>query len=152
MSPDVVKRRTSLTNAALRLALCMNCLPASATELVYVPFNPAFGGSPLNGPGLLATAQATNRHKDSSGNPLLSGGLSGQTSLQQFNDILQRSILSRIAAATTSSIVGSDGKLIPGTVETTDFKIAIVDLGGGLLQITTTDKVNGSSTSFQVSQ
>lgn len=143
-----------VTKAALLAALmsCAAIRQTPASEMVYVPVNPAFGGSPLNGPHLLATAQATNRHKDTAGNPLLSGGLSGQSSLQQFNDILQRSILSRIAAATTSSIVGADGKLIPGTIETTDFRIAIVDLGGGLLQITTTDKANGSSTSFQVSQ
>ena len=30
---------------------------APATVLVYVPVNPAFGGSPLNGPTLLNTAQ-----------------------------------------------------------------------------------------------
>ena len=125
---------------------------ATATEIVYVPVNPVFGGSPLHGPNLLATAQATNRHKESPSGASLSGGLAGRSALQQFNDILQRSLLSRIAAATTSGIVGSDGKLIPGSVETTDFTISIVDLGGGLLQITTTDKTNGSSTSFQVSQ
>ena len=31
------------------------------------------------------------------------------------------------------------------------FKIAIVDLGNGLLQITTTDKTTGASTTFQIS-
>ena len=61
-------------------------------------------------------------------------------------------MLSRIAAATASGIVGGDGKLVPGSIETRDFTIEIVDLGGGLLQIKTTDKANGSSTSFQVSQ
>ncbi len=126
--------------------------PAQATELVYVPVNPQFGGSPLHGPNLLATAQATNRHKETHAGASLSGGLSGRSALQQFNDILQRSLLSRIASATASGIVGTDGKLVPGAVETTDFMIDIVDLGGGLLQITTTDKANGSSTSFQVSQ
>lgn len=140
-----------LTRWALLVA-ALACGMAGATELVYVPVNPNFGGSPLNGPGLLATAQATNTHKEAFSSSLGAGGLSGQSALQQFNEILQRSILSRIATATTSSIVGSDGKLIPGDVETTDFKIHIADMGGGLLQITTTDKSTGSSTSFQVSQ
>lgn len=142
-----------LSGVAMTMAMvAVAAATVNATEMVYVPVNPTFGGSPLNGPGLLATAQATNRHKDTPSSPFGSGGFSGQNALQQFNDILQRAILSRIATATTSSIVGVDGKLIPGEVETTDFKIRIADLGGGLLQITTTDKATGNSTSFQVSQ
>lgn len=129
------------------------CLHAQATEMVYVPVNPTFGGNPLHGPNLLATAQAINNYKDSSHTGVsVGGGLSGQTALQQFNELLQRSILSRIASASASSVIGSDGKLIPGSLDTRDFTIEIVDLGGGLLQIKTTDKANGSSTSFQVSR
>lgn len=124
----------------------------TATELIYTPVNPVFGGNPLNGGTLLGIAQATNKHKDPSSGSLGAGGLGSQSALDQFNDILQRTMLSRIAAATTSSVVGSDGKLIPGVVETTDFSINISDLGGGLLQITTTDKATGASTTFQVSQ
>ena len=37
---------------------------APGTEMVYVPVNPMFGGSPLHGSHLLSTAQATNRYKD----------------------------------------------------------------------------------------
>ena len=140
-------------SALLALAAAIASRAAAPTEMVYVPVNPAFGGNPLHGPNLLATAQATNRYRDQShSSSSFAGGLSGQSSLQQFNDILQRSILSRIAAATASGIVGNDGKLIPGSIETQDFNIEIVDLGGGLLQIKTIDKSNGSSTSFQVSQ
>ena len=36
----------------------------SATELVYTPVNPSFGGSPLNGAWLLGSAQAQNDKKD----------------------------------------------------------------------------------------
>jgi curli production assembly/transport component CsgF len=32
--------------------------PASASEMVYHPVNPTFGGNPLNGSTLLSTAQA----------------------------------------------------------------------------------------------
>lgn len=134
-------------------ATLLLCVQAQATEMVYVPVNPLFGGNPLHGPNLLATAQAINSYKDSShAGGLVAGSLSGQSALQQFNELLQRSILSRIATASASSVIGSDGKLIPGSLDTRDFKIEILDLGGGLLQIKTTDKTNGSSTSFQVSQ
>ncbi len=32
--------------------------PAAASEMVYHPVNPTFGGNPLNGSSLLSTAQA----------------------------------------------------------------------------------------------
>ena len=121
---------------------------AQATELVYTPVNPAFGGSPLNGSVLLNAAQSQNKSKDPDD---LSSKFKEKTPLEQFNDSLQRSVLSQLASAATSSVM-SNGKLIPGTVQTGDFKIVIADMGGGMLQITTTDKVTGASTTFQVSQ
>ncbi|GAB2906596.1 curli assembly protein CsgF [Paralcaligenes ginsengisoli] len=139
--------QSALRNSLMLLALLAGS--ASATELVYTPVNPSFGGNPLNGPALLATAQATNNHTDPAAS---AAGLQDQTPLQQFNDTLQRTILSRIAASATSSVVGTDGSLRPGIVQTGDFTISIVDAGGGLLNITTTDKTTGASTSFQVGQ
>ncbi|RZI41777.1 curli assembly protein CsgF [Herbaspirillum sp. HC18] len=121
-----------------------------ATELVYTPVNPSFGGNPLNGPVLLNAAQAQNKTKDPDAPQPQT--ITQQTSLQQFNDILERSVLSRLASAATSGIMGTNGQLIPGTVSTGNFDIHISDLGGGVLQVTTTDKVTGASTSFQVGQ
>lgn len=129
----------------LGLAMCS----AKASEMVYVPMNPAFGGSPLNGTVLLNTAQATNKHKDPEAKT--SSSLASKTPLQQFNEMLERSILSQLSYSATSNIM-SNGKLTPGTVETGNYRINIADLGGGMLLITTTDKTTGASTSFQVSQ
>ncbi|MFK0164999.1 curli assembly protein CsgF [Rhizobium sp. NPDC090279] len=42
--------------AAIGLAAAM-IVPASASQLVYQPTNPTFGGNPLNGTFLLSTAQ-----------------------------------------------------------------------------------------------
>ena len=119
---------------------------ALATELVYVPVNPSFGGSPLNGSVLLNSAQAQSKHKEPESE------LSKKTGLQDFNDLLERSILSQLASAATSSVLGNNGMLTPGTVQTVNFRINIVDLGGGALSITTTDTLTGQSTSFQVRQ
>ena len=47
---------------ALLIAAC--CGQAQATELVYTPVNPSFGGNPLNGTWLLNNAQAQNDHDD----------------------------------------------------------------------------------------
>jgi curli production assembly/transport component CsgF len=138
-----------------RLSLHLACglalwgAAASASELVYVPVNPNFGGSPSNGPGLLAAASATNKHTQS--------GLGGssplnQTPLEQFNQTLERMMLSQLASAATSKMMGSDGKLLPGTFSTENFIITVTDLGGGLLRVTTTDKSTGAITSFEVGQ
>lgn len=125
--------------------------PAEATELIYYPLNPSFGGSPLNGPVLLNSAQAQNKHKDpdsSAGRGISSAA--SRTPLEQFNETLERSILNRLASTAASAISGPGSGLQPGSVETGNFVIDIIDVGGGLLRITTTDKVTGASSSFEV--
>lgn len=135
-------------HALVLIALGIITSRCIATDVVYVPINPAFGGNPVNGSILLNAASATNKHPA----PVSAvNGALAQTPLQQFNSQLERSILSQLAAATGSKI-SAGGKLVPGSVETANFIITISDLGGGLLQITTTDKTTGLSTSFQVSQ
>lgn len=138
----------SLFAAAVVAALAAG---AQANPLVYTPVNPTFGGSPLNGPYLLNRAQAQDQNKDPAASSALNP-LSSQSQLEQFNNALQQAVLSRVSAAVSSSIVGADGKLIPGTVETQNFLITISDLGGGRIRILTTDKLSGSSTSFDISQ
>ncbi len=121
------------------------CGSVNASELVYTPNNPSFGGNPLNGAILLNQATAQSKFKESTSS-------SEQSALTQFNSMLQSAILSRVSSAVTSSIVGADGSLTPGTVETTDFRITITNLQTGLLQIVTTDKTTGQTTQFQVNQ
>jgi len=49
-------------------------VPALASELVYHPVNPTFGGNPLNGSFLLSTAQAQGQGtKSGAQSPDLSG-------------------------------------------------------------------------------
>jgi len=134
------------------LALAMACAPGvHANPLVYTPVNPTFGGSPLNGAYLLNRAQAQDRHVDpNAASPL--DPLSTRSQLEQFNSALQQAVLSRISAAVSSSIIGPDGRLIPGQVETQNFLITISDLGGGRIRIVTTDKLTNGSTSFEISQ
>lgn len=120
-----------------------------ATELVYTPINPSFGGNPLYGSYLLGSAQATNKHKDP--DSLGGSNFANQSPLEQFNSSLERSILSQLASAATSKIL-NNGQLVPGSIETGNFLITVVDSGGGMLTITTTDKVTGATTSFQVAK
>ncbi|MCK9529950.1 MAG: curli assembly protein CsgF [Gammaproteobacteria bacterium] len=130
---------------ALLLALLAH--GAQATELVYEPINPSFGGNPLIGSFLLNNAQLQDDLKD----PDAVDPRASQSDLERFNDLLQRSILNRIASSLSSSLFDANGELVPGTLETSDFIIDIIDLGGGVLQVTTTDKTTGATSSFQIS-
>ena len=122
-----------------------------AGELVYAPVNPSFGGNPLYGNTLLSSALATNKHKEKDLSGSGSSAFGPKSPLEQFNETLERAILSQLAASATSSII-SGGQLVPGTMETGNFRVDVVDAGGGMLIVTTTDKVTGASTSFQVGQ
>lgn len=135
--------------ALLALALCGGSV--HATPLVYTPVNPTFGGNALNGSYLLNRALSQDRHTDpKAASPY--DPLSSQSQLEQFNNALQQAVLSRVSSAVSSSIIGPDGKLIPGQVETQNFVITISDLGGGRIRIVTTDKLTNASTSFDISQ
>lgn len=124
-------------------------LPAAgATELVYSPVNPSFGGNPLNGSVLLNSAQAQNKTTDPKASKSIGGAT--QSPLDEFNQILERAVLNRLVSAATTGVIGADGKLKEGTINTGNFTIDISDLGGGLLLVKTTDKVTGATTSFQV--
>jgi curli production assembly/transport component CsgF len=135
---------------AATLCLAILASSASATELVYQPVNPSFGGYPANGANLLASATATSKHKESSG--LGGSSLFDQSPLAQFNQTLERTVLSQLASAATSKLLGQDGKLVPGTFSTSNFTITVIDLGGGMLRITTTDRTTGATTTFEVAQ
>ncbi|WLI91414.1 curli assembly protein CsgF [Massilia sp. R2A-15] len=139
------------TRPAWRLAAGLALLTGSAcaAELVYLPVNPNFGGYPANGPGLLASAAATNKHKE---DPLGGSSPFNQSPLAQFNQTLERTVLSQLASAATSKLMGQDGKLVPGTFTTANFIITVTDLGGGVLRVTTTEKSTGVTTSFEVGQ
>lgn len=137
--------------SAVAALLALGAAQSQATTLVYTPVNPNFGGSPLNGPNLLNEANAQNYYK----NPNASGAGSGSsqlTPLQQFQQELQQAVLARIAQSVTGGIVNAQGQLVPGTIQTSDFIINITQVSPGVLQITTTDKSTGQTTSFQVSE
>lgn len=129
-------------------ALLLCATQALASEIIYTPVNPSFGGNPLNGSFLMNNAQAQDDNEPAGGSKDLRAE---KSELEQFNELLQRAILNKIAASVTGTLVGASGELIPGIVETADFIIEIIDLGGGLLSVTTTDKVTGDSTTFQIS-
>lgn len=145
------QKNSKLTPIIISLGLLAGVQAVAASELVYYPLNPSFGGNPLNGQVLLNSALATNKHKD----PDMDKdryGIEEKTPIEQFNESLERNIISRLSASASSQILDLDGNFVPGTVETQNFTIIVADAGGGMLSITTTDRFTGSSTIFEVSQ
>ncbi|MCY1274343.1 Type VIII secretion system (T8SS), CsgF protein [compost metagenome] len=118
------KNRLSLWLLGLGLAGSVQ-----ATELVYTPVNPAFGGNPLNGTWLLNNAQAQNDHDDPD-----STGATRQSALERFTSSLESRLLSQML----SNI--EDGNT--GSLTTDSFIINMID-DGGQLTIMITDRATG---------
>jgi curli production assembly/transport component CsgF len=144
---------SSLHSRSVRAALLMTAAsmaaPAMASELIYYPRNPSFGGNPAYGHVLLNSALATKTHTDPGVDDR--SAIEQKTPLEQFNETLERQVVNRLTTAATSRIIGPNGQLIPGNLETDNFIIQIADIGGGMLNVTTTDKLTGATTNFIVS-
>lgn len=146
-----IKKKSALILATVIASAGITFETATASELVYHPYNPSFGGSPLNGPVLLNSALATRKHKapDVESDRF---GIEEQSPLDQLNETLERLIVTRMASAASFAILDADGNFVPGTLETQNFIITVTDIGGGKLTVTTYDKSTGSQTTVEVGQ
>ncbi|MFI2811303.1 MULTISPECIES: curli assembly protein CsgF [Microbulbifer] len=120
-------------------ALTASFNPAIATELIYEPTNPNFGGNPLNGSYLLSNAQAQDDNED----PDRPEDLFEQPSpLDRFTDSLETRLLNQLLTDVGN---GNSGELI-----TDDFIVQIVDTDG-VLTILVTDRDTGDVSEIIVS-
>jgi len=113
---------------------------AQATELVYTPVNPAFGGNPLNGTWLLNNAQAQNDYDD----PDLKDRTSfaGTSALERFTNQLESRMLSQLLDNISNGNTGS--------MSTDTFLIDVID-DSGALSIKVTDRATGEISIIEVS-
>lgn len=143
------KSRYSFLQATFVAASMVAFSSAVASELVYQPQNPSFGGSPLNAPGLLNSALATNKHKP----PDIDSdryGFEEKTPLDQLNETIERLVVHQMATAAGLNILDRDGNFVPGSLETQNFIITVTDTGGGQLTVSTYDKASGGTTTVEV--
>ncbi|WP_407295964.1 curli assembly protein CsgF [Stutzerimonas zhaodongensis] len=119
---------TGMLLAGLLLSVGVN-----ATELVYTPVNPSFGGSPLNGAWLLGSAQAQNDTKDP--DAVDRSLRAGTSALDRFSSQLESRLLSDLLGDVR------DGKT--GSIKTDDFIVDISkdDIGNTIVLIT--DRLTG---------
>ncbi|GAB2886686.1 curli assembly protein CsgF [Microbulbifer echini] len=112
---------------------------AVATELIYEPVNPNFGGNPLNGTYLLQNAQSQDSNED----PDKYDSMYEQPSaLDRFSDSLETRLLNQLL---TDVGDGNSGELI-----TDDFVVQIVD-NDGVLTVLITDRNTGDKSEIVVS-
>ena len=132
-----------LSALGLLAILLTLCLGAGATEMVYTPVNPSFGGNPNNAPGLLSIAQVQNSMKA----PVVASTTVPLTAVEKFSASLNSLILNRLASETMATLFGTASLLKAGTYTAGDFTVTITQPDSSSnLTIVTTDKAGNSST------
>lgn len=124
--------RPSHTARGLLLAGLLLSGALGATELVYAPVNPSFGGSPLNGAWLLGNAQAQDDHKDP--DAIDRSSLTGSSTLSRFTSQLEASLLSQM--------LGDAREGNSGSLTTDDFIVNLIN-DSGILTVEITDRLTG---------
>ena len=122
-------------------------LPASgslATELVYQPVNPSFGGYPANGTFLLALADAQNTIKDPE-----AAAYQAQNPLNSFSDTLNRRILSILAEKIVNTAFGDTTSVISSGQYVVGDYIIDVDTSNGVT-VVISDPLTGGSTTVSI--
>jgi len=115
---------------------------AIASELIYTPVNPSFGGSPLNGTFLLNQATLQNKFKEqrSLSQP--------KTALERFTEQLEYSVFSRMAQRIVDAAFGED-TLKPGEYTFGDYKVSVTTDANGIT-VVITEISTGNTTTVQV--
>jgi curli production assembly/transport component CsgF len=117
---------------------------ADASELIYTPMNPSFGGNPNNGTILMNEATAQNPFKAPS---------TALTPMQTFQNNLQNAILTNLTTQIKNSMFGTNGNTInPGTYDAGNYTVTVTDNGNGTLSILTKDNTTGATAQFDLSQ
>lgn len=106
----------------------------AATELVYTPVNPSFGGSPLNGSFLLNKANSQNDNQSAT---------SSKDFVTRFKESLERNIINTITRGV------ADGEITDGVYDTGDFRVEVVSTGNGVM-LTITNLLSGEVTVIEM--
>ena len=136
-----------------RLLVCVFCLLvgvlflmpgrlAIASELIYIPVNPSFGGSPLNGTFLLNQATLQNRFKEER------PAREPKTALERFTEQLEYSVFSRMANKIVDAAFGED-TLKPGEYTFGNYKVSVTTDASGITTVIT-EISTGNTTTIQI--
>ena len=133
--------------------VCLLSSQVLATQLVYTPINPSFGGSPLNGSYLLSKAQGQNKHK---------ADISEKSYAERFQESLERAYLNKMVREITDlafgetcdvavdagcepSVFNEDSIFVSG-----DYQIQIVTSSTDSITVEITHLLDGETTIIEV--
>lgn len=133
--------RGGAASAICGLALIGLAESASASDLVYTPVNPSFGGNPFNSQHLLGIANAINQYRDPA-----TANASDPT--QQFVRTLQGRLLASLAGQIDELIFGENAQP-SGLVRFGDQEVSFVR-GADSVTLNITDLTNGTNTEIIV--
>ena len=115
---------------------------ANATELIYTPVNPSFGGSPFNGAFLLNQATLQNKFKEER---LIR---EPKTALERFTEQLEYSVFSRMANRIVNAAFGED-TLQPGEYIFGNYNMSVTTDASGITTVIT-EISTGNTTTVQI--
>ncbi len=126
---------------------------ANASELVYKPINPSFGGNPLNGSFLLGKAQAQNKHKAT---------LTKKSYAEKFQESLERAYINKMVREITDLAFGdtcdvaTDSDCDPSVFNedsvftSGDYVIEIITSNTDSITVQITNSISGEITIIEV--
>nr|WP_321525498.1 curli assembly protein CsgF [uncultured Cohaesibacter sp.] len=144
-----------MRKAITLVGLLLAASTAHASELVYTPVNPTFGGSPYNSSHLLSiasaqrSATASDANKSSSSGGTDSGN-TDNTAADLFVSQLQSRLLSALASQVTEAIFGDDPQE-NGTITFGDTEITFNQTTDSI-SLVITDFTDGTVTHIEVPQ
>lgn len=116
-----------------------------ASELVYKPINPSFGGSPLNGSYLLNKAQSQNQHK---------AKISKKTSAEKFKESLERAYINKVVRELTDLAFGelSDTSIFDqnSIFVSGDMEIQVITTNSDSITVQVTNTATGEVTIIEI--
>jgi curli production assembly/transport component CsgF len=136
-------QRKLYVGTALAAGICcaISAQPAQASDLVYTPINPSFGGNPFNSAHLLGIANSINKYKDPS-------AVDSSNPANQFLRTIQSRLLSAVATQVTDLIFGENAQ-DSGVIRFGDQEISFVR-GIDSVTLTITNFADGSVTEIVV--
>lgn len=119
---------------------------ATATELIWTPINPSFGGPTFNAQWLMASAQAQNTHIEKP-KPYT---YERPSPFEDFDYTLQRQYLSRLSRQIISEAFGEETTtpLETGQYVIGDYTVDITT--NGQITVVITDTLTGDSTTVEI--
>ncbi|WP_281556922.1 curli assembly protein CsgF [Thalassomonas sp. RHCl1] len=142
-SKEVILIKAVKSRLSIFLVNLFLVLPALATELVYQPINPSFGGNPMNGSFLLNKAQAQNKHKAS---------MDEKSYADKFQESLERSYINQMVRKITDEAFGeTSGAFGEDTIFTSgDYEILIMGSNPDTITVQISNSVTGEVTVIEV--